>query len=138
MAAGKKIRLRGIIVFLPCFGVLVVGFLLQPRKSGYGTHMQLGMTSCGFKARTGYPCPACGLTTSVSAMTHGHIAQAWEAHPFGVVFALALLAAAVAGVFELVAGVDIFGRVEFSAWWVIAGGGLLLAGWAINLLDSVD
>ena len=72
-------RLRGGALVLSCGTVLVVAALLTPRASGQGTHQQLGLPACSFLVQTGYPCPSCGLTTSVVAMAHGKLQQAASA-----------------------------------------------------------
>jgi hypothetical protein len=38
---------------------------------------------CWFKNWTGLPCPGCGLTHSVCALSHGRFVDAWHYHPFG-------------------------------------------------------
>src|SRR5436309_12789916 len=53
-----------------------------------GTHEQLGLAPCAFRAVTGLPCPTCGMTTCVSHVTHGDLGAAAAARPGGVVLAL--------------------------------------------------
>jgi len=48
---------------------------------------------CQFKALTGLPCPGCGLTRSMMAISRGRFAQAYAYHPFGFVLYLILLTA---------------------------------------------
>jgi hypothetical protein len=60
-----------------------------------GTHEQLGLAPCHFLRATGWPCPTCGLTTSVSLTVHGDIGAAMKAHPMGP--ALVVLGLAVWG-----------------------------------------
>lgn len=43
----------------------------------------LGVDLCAFHANTGWPCPGCGLTRSLTSMSHGEIAHAFELHGFG-------------------------------------------------------
>jgi hypothetical protein len=47
---------------------------------------------CPFRYRSGFPCPGCGLTHAFCDITHGHLAAAWQANPFGFLFYLAALA----------------------------------------------
>jgi len=50
--------------------------------------------TCSFHAVTGRPCPGCGLTRSVCAISHGRWGEAWRFNPFGYLFyGLALLGA---------------------------------------------
>ena len=50
---------------------------------------------CPFRRLTGRPCPACGLTTAVSAALHGRVRHAATLHRLGPVTAAAVLAAGV-------------------------------------------
>jgi hypothetical protein len=73
-------------------GVLIVARQLQPDPRGFGTHTQLGLPPCVFRAWTGLPCPTCGLTTSFAYMARSQITSAFVAHPLGpLLFVLTLL-----------------------------------------------
>ena len=74
--------------------IALVGFLTHPDPRGFGTHEQLGFSPCGLREWLGVPCPTCGVTTSVSHLTHGHAARSWETQPFGVILTLAAAGAA--------------------------------------------
>jgi hypothetical protein len=116
--------------------ILAVLGTLQPDPSGMGTHEQLFcLPACSFLVRTGWPCPTCGLTTSLAAMAHGDVGLACRAHPFGVVLFLALVTAGLAGGMELLSTRVFFGHniLRPRAWWVLAAGGGLLLGWLIKL-----
>ena len=45
----------------------------------------LGVTICWFKWLSGFPCPGCGLTRSVTCLSHLQFAKALAYHPFGPV-----------------------------------------------------
>jgi hypothetical protein len=48
---------------------------------------------CPLRTLTGIPCPLCGMTTSVVATVHGHVAEAVSANPAGpLAVAVALVA----------------------------------------------
>ena len=54
----------------------------------------LGISVCWFQALSGLPCPGCGLTRSVTHLSHGGFESAVRLHPFGViVWLLALVLA---------------------------------------------
>lgn len=116
-----------------CWGGLAAAVWLTPHASGTGTHEELGLPSCGFLARTGLPCPTCGLTTAISATAHGRIKLAWKAHPLGVFLFVALAALALAATVGAISGKPFLWRRPL--WW-FAWGALLgiPAAWAIRLI----
>jgi hypothetical protein len=71
---------------------LLVGFslaaALEPDPRGFGTHQRLGLPPCTFRLLCGIPCPGCGMTTSFSHLTRGHLEQAIEANAGGALLAL--------------------------------------------------
>lgn len=76
-----------------CALLLGMGAWLTPEPSGTGTHTSLGMQPCQFLARTHLPCPSCGMTTSVTYLTHGNLAASLWIQPMGTVIGLAAAAA---------------------------------------------
>ncbi|MCJ7543829.1 MAG: DUF2752 domain-containing protein [Phycisphaerae bacterium] len=126
-------RLRGAAVLTVAVAAMVVAGMLQPDPSGAGTHQQLCLPSCSFLDRTGWPCPTCGMTTSLAAMAHGDVALAFRAQPFGVGVFVVLVAAALAGGVELLAAWPILGHVRPRLWWGPVAVGALLLSWAVRL-----
>jgi len=47
------------------------------------THRQLGLPRCNMQELTGKPCPACGMTTSFSLLTHGDVLNSLKANWVG-------------------------------------------------------
>jgi hypothetical protein len=76
--------LRGQLVWF-CAWTAITGFgaYLTPDKSGHGTHQQLGLPPCPSVLLFDRPCPGCGLTTSWTALIHGHFGEAFHAHLLG-------------------------------------------------------
>ena len=104
-AAGAwRVRLRGGAVLCAVLGAAAVLASLTPSPDGFGTHQQLGGAYCSYLARTGYPCPTCGVTTSMAWSVRGRLFRAWNAHPLGVLLTAALAALGAAGGFELATG----------------------------------
>lgn len=136
-ATAKPRRLRGVLMLAPAAGAVLMALSLTPRSSGYGTHEQLGLPACTSLAATGYPCPTCGLTTSVSAAAHGQVARAFRVHPFGPVLFGALVALAVVGLIETCTGADVLRMLRPRVWWVLAAFGGLLAGWGWKLAAGI-
>jgi len=58
---------------------------LRPDAHLHGTHQQLGLPPCPSVLVLNRPCPACGMTTSWSALVHGNLPMAFAAHPLGPV-----------------------------------------------------
>lgn len=54
----------------------------KPRS--HGTHRQLGLPSCHILSTLGFPCPSCGMTTSISLLAHGDFIAAWHTNWAGV------------------------------------------------------
>lgn len=73
---------------LAAWAVLVLGLLLPSRGFPVETCLLYRTTKC--------PCPACGMTRSVSSFLHGDWMLSWKYHPLGGVFAAgcALMASA--------------------------------------------
>lgn len=135
--SGPALRVRGLLAATACIAVLAVGACLTPRGGGFGTHTQLGLPSCSMLVTTGYPCPGCGMTTSVSLTLHGRLGEAFGAQPFGVVFVAGLAALAMAGLAELATGRPQFVRLRVSWWWLAWATGAMLAGWGMKLALGV-
>jgi len=128
-----RLRLRGGLLAGGAVGLAVLAFSLTPIGGGYGTHEQLGLPPCSFLTRTGWPCPTCGLTTSMALMAHGRVAAALRAHPFGVVLAALLVAVTAAGIAELATGRDVLALARPGLWWLVAVGVLLVLSWVWKL-----
>jgi len=76
--------------------IVGIGHALVPSPSGVGTHTQLGLPACVLLDRTGIPCPACGMTTAIAHLTHGHVLAAFGTQPFAALLGMALAVGAVA------------------------------------------
>ena len=97
---------RGIaaLIALGCLTVLVIAAWLQPSLAGTGTHQQLGLSACAFKARTGLPCPTCGYTTSFSYFAHGNPLLSFYTQPMAALLALATAVAVWVGFYIAITG----------------------------------
>lgn len=70
-----------------CLAVLIVAARLTPNSAGVSTHTQLGMKECAFLARTGIPCPSCGMTSSFAWFVRGNLLASLYIQPMGTVLA---------------------------------------------------
>ncbi len=71
-------------LFLGALTILLVASWLSPDPRGFGTHTQLGLPACAFRALTTLPCPACGLTTGFAHMVRGDVLAALHANALSV------------------------------------------------------
>lgn len=85
-------RLAGSFALLGVAAFAVAAWLDPYDASGrplaHGTHRQLGLPPCMLHVVTGFPCPACGMTTSISLLVHGDPAAAWRVNWAGVMVGL--------------------------------------------------
>lgn len=124
-------RLIAALIMVCAASPLMVASLLQPAQGGMGTHMQMGLPDCGFKATTGLPCATCGCTTSFAHAANGSLLDAFITQPFGAVLALA------AAMLTLIAGWAVYSgkslapltQVLTTKRVVIPGLTLLLGAW---------
>jgi len=79
----------GLVAFAVALaGVLGIAGWLKPDDRGFGTHEQLGLPPCAFRALTGIPCPSCGMTTSFAYAVRGRLLIAAWTNPGGCVLAI--------------------------------------------------
>ncbi len=93
---------------------------------------------CGFKQRYGYPCPACGMTTSVLAFARGEVLRAYYIQPASAFACTLLVAIGFLASLTAVFGVyfSAFDRIlhEMKIVYLILGVLVILtAGWAVTL-----
>jgi len=109
-------RIRYIVVCGLGAAVLLIARFLRPSANGVGTHRQLGLPPCAFLHFTGFPCPSCGLTTSVAHAARLNFYESVITQPFGlVVFVSAALSIPLSIYF-------IYRRVPWSALNRLRGG----------------
>ena len=80
-----------LVLTVPWIAVFIVAIQLDPYEGGapkrMGTHMQLGLPDCNFKALTDFPCPSCGMTTSFSLIMHADVLNSLQANFAGTALA---------------------------------------------------
>jgi len=120
-------------------GILALSLWLKPDGRLYGTHQQLGLPPCSSRVLLGIPCPSCGLTTSFTLMSHGHLVRAFQAHYLGPVLYAGMLGYLALLVAFLVRGQRV--RMYWPSWvpYVLLFGGLAvyLLAWGIRLFQGL-
>lgn len=137
-----KISLGGRLAALGVAGIIVSGFAFLWAVEHRWIRLDLLMGVCGFKQRTGLPCPGCGWTHAVQAFVTGRIKEAFCLQPAAAVFCLAAVAAAVFSLQIAVFGVD-----SPPLRWARSPGGIkiltiaaviiILGGWMVTLAQAI-
>ncbi|MBI4716919.1 MAG: DUF2752 domain-containing protein [Planctomycetes bacterium] len=129
-------RRAAAVVLAGALTILFVGTQLQPDARGLGTHQQLGLAPCALVTVLGYPCPTCGLTTSVAYAVRGRLLASFQAHPAGLALVMTLGAAAALALQTLMTGRVPSMAVRPSAPLLLAVSALalLLGGWGYKLI----
>jgi hypothetical protein len=123
------------LAFGAAAGLLVLGLLLKPDARGVGTHEQLGLRPCLTMDLWNFPCPGCGVTTSVTLATQGRFLAALENQPFGFAVWLAVLAFVGWALQGQLRGQDLWERLQ--TWragpWLWGLGVLAVVSWAYKI-----
>ncbi len=129
-------RTDRLIILFVALAVIVASRLLTPDPSGYGTHRQLLMLPCFFRALTDLPCPLCGLTTAFTLTARGRIVEAFESHILGpplfaatVLVALTSALALLPGMSRLKRSLSILHSPTLARWLFL----LFLVAWPLDL-----
>lgn len=127
-----KPRLIGLAVALCCALPLVFAATLTPSSAGLGTHMQVGLPSCGFLQTTGMPCATCGCTTAFAHAADGSLLSSLITQPFGALLALGLAMTTLVALWSVWSAMPLqpLGQALLTKPVVFAIVGLLLVGWA--------
>jgi hypothetical protein len=93
---------------------------------------------CGFKQRTGLPCPGCEITSSAKAFFSGHPLQSLYIQPAGAVFSFSILLSMIFALLIALLGVDfgILGNISWPAFFkytALIAVFVILTGWAVTL-----
>jgi hypothetical protein len=135
----RWIRIFLLILTVPWLFVFFVAiFLLNPYENGeplkMGTHQQLGLPECNFKAIAGLPCPSCGMTTSFTLLIRADVWNSMQANfagtmlaSFGLLFIPWAFASAFCGRFVFIRSLElvvfrlaiVFLVVLFGRWAIV-------------------
>jgi len=122
----------GIIVFFAVFALVGYYHIDMGRWLGY----------CGFKQRTGLPCPTCGMTTATLAFAQGRIFEAFDIQPAcgflcSVMVITAILASIIAVFGIYFRFIERFFTEVKLRYIILALIIIIVAGWAVTLARAV-
>lgn len=129
------------VAAIVCFGIIVffAGFALADH---YKIDMGRWLGYCGFKQRTGLPCPTCGMTTATLAFAQGKIFEAFYTQPACGLLCSVMVIAAILAFIIAVFGVyfhfieRFFTEVKLR-YMILALIIIVAAGWAVTLARAV-
>jgi hypothetical protein len=115
--------------------LLVLGGMLHPDSRGFGTHEQLGFKPCLPMRLWNFPCPGCGVTTSIALAAHGRPLAALRTQPFGPIVLATALAVAVWALAGHARGRDLRGELALvrQRRWTRMLVTLALLAWAYKI-----
>ena len=132
---------RRMVAAIVCFGIIVF-FAVFALVGHYKINMGRWLGYCGFKQRTGLPCPTCGMTTATLAFAQGRIFEAFNIQPAcGLLCSLMVIAAILAFIIA-VFGIyfrfieRFFAEVKLR-YMILALIIIIVAGWAVTLARAV-
>ena len=97
-----------IAALLGPLGLAVMAVFLKPDERGFGTHEQLGMSPCFLLERFGFPCPGCGVTTSVTLASRGRLLESLLTQPLGFVLAVGTVLFSLWALYGVLRGKDLY------------------------------
>ena len=136
--ASSRQRLIAGLIFLSVAGLFTLLWLAANDKINIG----LLLDPCGFKQRTGLPCPTCGFTTSAIAFARGRIFEAFYIQPAAALFCGILVVsgfwAFIVAAFGVYCGLldHLFAEVKVR-YLILAFAIIIIVGWAVTLIRAM-
>jgi len=132
---------RRLVAAIVCLGI-VLFFSIFALAGHYKVDMGRFLGYCGFKQKTGLPCPSCGMTTAALAFAQGRILEAFYIQPacgflccLGVIIAVIAFIIAVFGIyFRFIQ--RFFTEVKLRHL-ILALIIIIAAGWAVTLARAI-
>lgn len=139
LAGSAKLRCVGALLGVGCVAILLAAWHIEPSCLPFGPETQLSMPSCGLQARTGYPCPTCGMTRAWAQAVRGNFVGAFQANIAGAILAVGCGLGVLGGLGTAIGGRGFHGRFVKPLTsslrpeqWFYALLGLVLLAWAWN------
>ena len=122
---------------------IIVFFVFFSLMGHYNVNMGRWLGECGFKLRTGLPCPTCGMTTATLAFSQGHIIRAFYIQPAcALICSLMVITAVIAFIVSVFGVYFSFIRTIFRdikiRYFVVALIIIIAAGWAVTLARAAS
>jgi hypothetical protein len=129
------------VAAIVCFGIIVF-FAVFALVGHYKIDMGRWLGPCGFKQRTGLPCPTCGMTTATFAFAQGRIFEAFYTQPacglLCCVMVIAAILAFIIAVFRVYFRfIELFFTEVKLRYMILALIIIIAAGWAVTLARTV-
>lgn len=138
--ASVGVRVLAFILAAGCLTVLLTAARLKPSHLGYGSHTDLGLQRCEFMARTGLPCPSCGMTTSFTWFVRGNLLASLYVQPMGTVVAVLAAVTVWIGFYVALTGRPVYRllRVVPARYYYLPLFVLAILGWAWKIIIHVN
>jgi len=137
--ATRAQRLISAWIFIVFFAICVVLWLASNDKFSLSSLL----LPCGFKMRTGLPCPTCGYTTATIAFFRGDILRAFYIQPAGAILCVLVVLTVFLSFIIAVFGVyssflkSILQRLKLK-FFVIGAILVILGGWAVAIARALS
>jgi hypothetical protein len=130
-----------LVAAIVCLGIILF-FASFALAGHYKIEMGRLLGYCGFKQRTGLPCPTCGMTTATLAFAQGRIFDAFYIQPACGLLCCIMVLAAIMAFIIAVFGVyfrfiERFFREVKLRYIILALIIIIVAGWAVTLARAL-
>jgi hypothetical protein len=130
-----------LVAAIICLGIILF-FGVFALAGHYKIEMGRWLGYCGFKQRTGWPCPTCGMTTATLAFAQGRIFEAFYIQPACGFLCCVMVFAAILAFIIAVFGVyfrfiERFFKEVKLRYMVLAVVIIIVAGWAVTLARAL-
>ena len=130
-----SIRLLACLIAILLAIPLAVARTLDPSPQGLGTHQQLGLPPCSMRVLFGMRCPACGMTTSWSHLTRGHLVASARANSGGAVLGILVSVVIVVAIRTAWTNrMPMPGRMRSLGIGVVIAGAVTVVDWVLRLI----
>jgi hypothetical protein len=129
------------VAAIVCLGIILF-FVVFALVGHYKIDMGRWLGYCGFKQRTGLPCPTCGMTTATLAFAQGRIFEAFYIQPACGFLCCVMVIAAILAFIIAVFGIYFRFIERFLTelklrYMILALIIIIAAGWVVTLARAI-